>query len=320
MPIIQNSSYSINSSLYKSAHYATIMPGLFRKYEPPTFKRERLELDDGDFLDLDWLIHKDSTKLLILSHGLEGHSRRPYICATADYFYQRGFSVLAWNQRSCGDEMNRNRRLYHHGTYDDLGRVINHGLTKNVDAVYLMGFSMGGAVSFNYLGHSTNIAPRIKGAVGISTPIDIAGSAKFIDQGFNKIYVYNFIKTLREKVKAKAKQFHDLANLEHLNKVRDFATFDNYYTAPLHGFKDADDYYHTVSPIRALEQIDRPVLAINALNDPMLSETCYPYEFAQSHSYFHLEIPKYGGHCGFPLKNSPYSWAEMRAYEFLSSI
>ncbi len=320
MPILHPSSYCAPSLINKSAHYATVIPGLYRQYSIPNFTRERLELKDGDFLDLDWLLHPHSDKLLILSHGLEGHSRRPYMCATADYFYQRGFSALAWNQRSCSEEMNRNCRLYHHGTYDDLSAVIEYALQKTFNSIYLVGFSMGGAVSFNYLGNVPSIDSRVKGAVGISTPIDIAGSAEFIDKGINKIYVHNFLKTLKSKIKAKGVQFPHLKNLDKIDSVRDFATFDNYYTAPIHGFKNAEDYYETVSPIRVIHNINRPILAINALNDPMLSASSYPYELAQQHPFFYLETPQHGGHCGFPLKKSPYSWAEIRAYEFINAL
>ena len=318
MPLITDSAYRAPSIFHKSAHYSTIVPGLFRDYQPPYFQRERLELDDGDFLDLDWLKQKERNKLLILSHGLEGNSRRPYITATADYFYRRGFSSLAWNQRGCSGEMNRTLRFYHHGVYDDLARVVRYALQSGFEEIYLIGFSMGAAVSFNYLGHTKMLDPRVKGAVGVSTPLDIVASAEFINQGFNKVYVQNFLGTLKEKVKAKAVQFPELPNLDKLDEINDFTSFDNYFTAPIHGFKNGDDYYYQTSPLRVIDQIDRPILAINALNDPMLGESCYPYHVAEEHRYFYLETPKYGGHCGFPLKNSPYSWAEKRAYQFFS--
>lgn len=330
MPIIENSCYMPPSLLSKSAHYATIIPGLYRKYPSYSTVRERLELTDGDFLDIDWREQytsegaSDLRKLLILSHGLEGSSDRPYITATADYFYQRGYSTLAWNQRGCSGEINRNLRFYHHGVYDDLSAVIEHALAKGYEALYLIGFSMGAAVSFNYLGHvhGAQLVPdvRIKGAVGISIPFDIAESARIIHQGFNRVYVRNFLGTLKAKVLAKATQFQAMANLDKLESTRSFTEFDNYYTAPLHGFKDGADYYHRVSPLRVLSYIKVPALAINALNDPMLGQSCNPYEIAEKHPDFYLENPKYGGHCGFPLKGSPYSWAEIRAFEFLNSL
>lgn len=326
MPVVQHSTYKAPSILYKSAHYATIVPGLYRQYPNYPIERERLELVDGDFLDLDWRKQRapdkkeNNHKLLILSHGLEGSSNRPYITATADYFYQRGYSTLAWNQRGCSGEINRNLRFYHHGVYDDLNTVIEHALAQGYEAIYLIGFSMGAAVGFNYLGHIHGQQPmldsRIKGIVGISTPLDITESARFINEGFNRVYVRNFLGTLKTKVSEKAIQFPAFPNLDKLDKVRSFKAFDNYYTAPLHGFKDGADYYHRVSPLRVLSHIKVPALAINALNDPMLGESCYPYEIAEKHPYFYLETPKHGGHCGFPLKGSTYSWAEIRAFEF----
>lgn len=329
MPIIENSTYKASTLRDKSAHYATIIPGLYRQYPHYSIMPERLELTDGDFLDLDWREQEASEgeagqrKLLILSHGLEGSSDRPYITATADYFYERGYSTLAWNQRGCSGEINRNLRFYHHGVYDDLSAVIEHALAKGYEAIYLIGFSMGAAVSFNYLGHVHGVQKvpdtRIKGAVGISIPFDIAESARIIHQGFNRVYVRNFLGTLKTKVLAKAAQFPAMENLDKLENIRSFTAFDNYYTGPLHGFKDGADYYYQVSPLRILSRIKVPALAINALNDPMLGKG-YPYELAKDHPYLYLETPKYGGHCGFPLKNSPYSWAEMRAFAFLNRL
>jgi predicted alpha/beta-fold hydrolase len=148
MPIIEQSEYNFPSIIHRNRHISTIYAALFKKFEVPGYTREKHELSDGDFINIDFII-KNSKKAVILCHGLEGDSRRTYNNTCAAYFQQKDFSVFAWNNRTCGGEMNRLPRLYHHGAVDDLDEVVQFVLKKGFEDVYLIGYSMGGVQLLN---------------------------------------------------------------------------------------------------------------------------------------------------------------------------
>ncbi|MFD2891332.1 YheT family hydrolase [Flavobacterium chuncheonense] len=319
MPFIQDSAYNdFVPFVHKNNHVSTIYAGKFKKFPVPVYKREKIELADGDFLAVDYNV-KNTDKAIILCHGLEGNSQRTYINSCADYFLQRNFSVFAWNNRSCSGEMNRLPRLYHHATIDDLDTVIHFAL-KKVKEVYLIGYSMGGAQVLNYFGRMDNISENIKAGVAVSVPIEVKSSAESLKKGFNKVYMKNFTIDLSRKLKVKAQQFPELLDWARIDDIKSFDDLDNNFTAPLHGFIDKEDYYYSVSPARSINSIAKPVLIINALDDPFLGDGCYPIALAEDNPFIHLETPKYGGHCAYPMKNSPYSYAEVRSYTFIQSL
>ncbi|VXB74925.1 Alpha/beta hydrolase [Flavobacterium sp. 9AF] len=319
MPFIDSSLYNQSVSLlHKNKHVSTIYAGMFKKFPVPNYQREILELNDGDFLEVDFNL-KNPNKAVILCHGLEGNSQRTYINSCANYFLERNFSVFAWNNRSCSGNMNRLPKLYHHATIEDLDAVVQFVLTQ-VEEVYLIGYSMGGAQTLNYLGRINNLDKRVKAGVAISVPIEIKSSADSLKKGFNKIYMKNFMYDLTKKLKYKAEQFPDLLDWSKIKNIDGFDYLDDHFTAPLHGFKNKEDYYYQVSPARSINDIKKPVLILNALDDPFLGEDCYPKELAQKSNCIHLEIPKYGGHCAFPMKKSKYSYAEIRAFSFIEMI
>ena len=130
----------------------------------------------------------------------------------------------------------------------------------------------------------------------------------------------NFTNDLTKKLKIKAKQFPDVIDWKKVNAIKSFAELDDNFTAPLHGFTDREDYYFSVSPARNIEHISKPVLIINALDDPFLGNGCYPVDLATEHEYIHLETPKYGGHCAYPMKNSLHSYVEIRAFSFIEGL
>ena len=319
MPFIEKSSYNDSVSfLNKHKHISTIYAGMFKKFPSPTYEREILELQDGDFLAIDYNL-KNRSKAIILCHGLEGNSQRTYMNSCATYFLERNFSVFAWNNRSCSGEMNRLPRLYHHAAIEDLDAVIQFALAK-VEEVFVIGYSMGGAQTLNYLGRTENINDRIKAAIAISVPIEVKTSADSLKKGFNKVYMKNFTNDLIPKLKQKAAQFPDLMNWEKIKDIKGFDDLDDHFTAPLHGFKNREDYYFKVSPARNIENITKPVLIINALDDPFLGADCYPITLAKNNLFIHLETPKYGGHCAFTMKDTMNSYAEIRAFEFIESL
>lgn len=316
MPILSGSSYQKRPFYLVNGHMETIVPSLFRKIDGVAYTRERLELADGDFLDVDWL-RSGSDKLLVISHGLEGSSDRHYVKGAARYFHERGWDVLAWNYRSCSEEMNRLPRMYHHGVTDDLEAVINQGLEKQYQEINLLGFSMGGSTTLKYLGEQGDaVDRRITGAVVFSVPCNLWDSAVQLAKKKNRFYKDRFLGKLKKKIAIKAAMFPDLIDIEGLEVITTFDEFDERYTAPLHGFKDAQDFYVSSSSDQFYHNIRVRSIIINALNDPLLGDKCYPFDIVKNHSYLSLETPKLGGHVGFTRISGP-AWMEERAFEFL---
>ncbi|SFN89507.1 hypothetical protein SAMN04488519_102360 [Algoriphagus ornithinivorans] len=317
MPIIDSSSYQGPSYLI-NGHFETIVPSLFRKIKGLTYEREKIHTPDDDFLNLDWS-KVGSDKLLIISHGLEGDSYRHYAMGLAKLFNQHHVDVLAWNNRSCGGEMNLQPILYHHGASYDLDTVIEHiRRTENYKEIYLCGISMGGAQTLKYLGEKgKNIPLEIVKAAVYSTPCNLPSSAATLKYPSNSFYKNRFLGKLKKKMMLKATQYPELIDLELLGKVKDFDTFDTHFTAKLHGFKNAEDFYQSVSADNWMQDIQIPTLIINALNDPLLGQACYPVDLARKKKEIILEMPKRGGHTGFTLKGDEFTWAEYRFLEFL---
>lgn len=317
MPLIGNSTYRPPAWL-RGAHLQTIHPALFRKVAPVTLRRERLELEDGDFLDIEWS-GGGGNRLAILSHGLEGTSRADYIQAMARALARRGWDALAWSMRGCGLEPNRLAPFYHSGKTADLDLVIRHALRLHpAESIDLISFSLGGNLTLKYLGErGGDIHPKIRRAVAFSAPCDLACCSARLGQPGNAIYMERFMKTLRAKVREKHGRFPEHFDLTGLAKMRTFAEFDGRFTAPLNGFQDAQDYWKRSSSRPFLPAITIPTLLINADNDPFLGPSCYPREEAEASASFHLETPAEGGHVGFGA-GSEY-WSETRATEFLAA-
>ena len=321
MPIIKKSSYQ-NPPFYQfNGHLQTIIPGIFRKINNLVYQRERLELSDGDFLDLDWVEH-DSKKLLLLSHGLEGSSDRQYMRGAAKLFLQNGWDILAWNCRSCSGEMNRTARLYHHGDIEDIGTVIERALSKGkYETLVMVGFSMGGAMTLNYLGkNGTKIPNQIKAAISFSTPCDLEEGAEILNRPSNIFYRTRFLKNLKKKIIIKEQMFPGLVDLKKLEEIKEWRDFDEYFSAPLNGYKDAADFYYNSSAKNFMENISIPTLLVNALNDPILTPACSPLHIAATNPHLFIENPEQGGHVGFMMAGEEFAWSEHRALEFADSI
>lgn len=304
----------------------TILPALLpgRRVALP-YRRERLELLDGDFLDLDWLRGPGppAPRLAVLTHGLEGDAEAGYIRGMARALRAAGWDVLAWTFRGCGPEPNRLPRFYHAGETGDLRAVIAHGVSRGYRAVGLVGFSLGGNVLLKCLGEAP-APPAVLGAAAFSVPVDLTASTRALDgHRGNRLYQRRFLKTLRDKVLTKARQHPGLLELTGLRDVRNFARFDDRYTARLHGFRDAADYWGQSSARGYLAGIGVPTLLVNARDDPFLPmPECFPFAEAEASASLTFEAPAHGGHVGFVDFRDPAgqgrTWAERRAGEFLS--
>ncbi len=318
MPI-RSSYYTKPPFHYLNGHFETILPSIWRRIKGVFYVREKIGTPDGDFLNLDWS-RVGGERLLIVSHGLEGDSQRHYARALVKLFNQQGIDVLVWNNRSCGGELNLQPVLYHHGSSQDLDTVIQHVISfSHYSELYLAGISMGGAQTLNYLGKKGEDLPSIlKKAAVYSTPVHLPSSAATLRRLANRFYQQKFLGKLKKKMEAKGRQYPGLIDLERLPHVHDFDEFDTQYTAKLHGFANAADFYEQASPHTHLKGIHLPTLILNALNDPLLGQECYPVTFAQGSTEIFLEMPKRGGHTGFTIPGSEFNYAEYRLLEFLT--
>jgi predicted alpha/beta-fold hydrolase len=302
MPLLPTSDYHPNA-LLANGHMQTIAASTLRRVPEVHYQRERLELPDGDFVDLDWSLASPAPaqRLGIISHGLEGDSNRPYVRGMARALNHAGFDALAWNYRGCGGETNRLLRAYHLGDTEDLAEVVNHAVKgRHYAKIFLTGFSAGGNVTLKYLGENAARVPsQVKRAAVFSVPTDLKASSVHISRWQNQIYLRRFLNSLREKMRVKGAYLPGQLDLSELNKLRDFPQFDERYTAPLHGFASADDYYEQSASGRYLGGIRIPTLLVNALNDPFLPASCYPRDAATTSQWFYLETPAEGGHVGF---------------------
>ena len=295
-------------------HTQSIYPALFRKIPLTHTHVERWELPDGDFLDVDLHMRSENLSdkpLLIVSHGLEGSSRRHYVTGLIRAMPE--FNALAWNYRSCSGEPNRNLRFYHSGATDDLDFVIQEAVARGVKDIYLAGFSLGGNLSLKWLGENGKKASQfVRKAVAFSVPLHLSSSSQQLTRRENRLYTHRFLQTLLEKVTEKSARYPLDITPAMLTSIRSLYDFDNVITGPLHGFKDAEDYYECNSSLYFLADIQVPTLIVNAKNDPFLSQECLPERIDSD--FVQIELPESGGHCGFyPRNYRGQTWAEQRA-------
>ncbi len=327
VPLIVRSTY-LRPAWLVGRHAQTVFPAFFRKVPSVSYTRHHVATPDDDILCIDMhrVGNKPAENILFALHGLEGDSRQKYIYGMCRAFAAIGWDTAAGNFRCCGGEMNVQPCMYHGGRSEDVRTVVEYCLGLGYRRIFLVGFSMGGNQILKYLGEAGEAAPEaVVGAAVFSVPCDLAGdlagSVRRLDRLDNVMYMRNFLSTLRGKIRKKHARWPELYPLARLERIRSFTEFDARYTAPVHGFASAQDYYTKASCLPVLEHIRKPVLLVSARNDPFLSKSCYPYRIAKNSEYLFLETPKYGGHVGFtPHIASSVYWSEVRAVEFLQSL
>ncbi len=319
MPNIPVSSYRPRFP-FTLNHVATIYASKCRPSPGVAYVRERIDTPDGDFLDLDWS-RVGSSRLAVISHGLEGNARRCYTSGAALALNQAGWDCLNLNFRGCSGEPNRTARFYHSGTTDDLHTALTHALkTGGYATAGLVGFSIGGNQTLKYLGENPELVPpQVRCAVVFSVPCELVTAATVMARPANRIYMRYFMRTLVPKVREKAARFPELGiNLEGIDAIKVFPDFDDRYTAPLHGFSSALDYYRRSSSLQFLDSIKLPTLLVNAKDDPFLSASCYPVNIAADNPFLYFESPAHGGHVGFVPRRGKAYWSESRLVSFFS--
>ncbi|MCW8981059.1 MAG: alpha/beta fold hydrolase [Altibacter sp.] len=316
MPLVK-SSY-IAPRLFRNGHFSTIYSAKLRPSPTLVQQRERIDLPDGDFLDIDWsYASSTASKVAVLLHGLEGNAQRTYMKGQARMLVKHQWDVVAMNYRGCSGEPNLLYPSYNAGTTQDLHVILQHILALDrYDEIALIGFSLGGNLMLKYLGERDTLPKQLKKGVAISTPLSLEGSLESLSQFYNWVYRTSFLYNLKKKYKTKMLQFPERMTSSELKKIKSLLDFDNLYTAPAHGFEDAYEYYQKNSSLQFLPKITIPVLLLNAKNDTFLSPDCYPTAIANNNGNIYLESPEHGGHVGFHQTNDAY-YSENRALQFL---
>ncbi len=307
-------------------HAQTLGARILRTRRGVSFRRERVELPDGDFLDLDWPSvdgcpdAPDPAPLVVVLHGLEGSARSTYAIEAYRALGRVRLAAVGLNFRSCSGELNRLPRLYHSGDTGDLAYVL--GLLRRrfpERRIGALGYSLGGNVLLKFLGESSDGVPSA--AAAVSVPYDLGAGADHIERGFGRLYRRYLVRRLQRKVRAKALALRGRVDVVRVLAARTFRAFDGTATAPLHGFRDAEEYYARSSSWRSLAKIRVPTLLVHALDDPFVPDSAVPSEATiASNGCLRSAVAARGGHVGF-VAGSPWApmfWAERRAARFLA--
>ena len=283
------------SRLLPSAHLETIAT-LFNPLPQASYTREIIDTRDRDEIALDYLSGAHDKPMLIMFHGLEGCSQSYTLRSLAQKFNRQGWTVAVPHFRGCGGHDNHLPRAYHAGDAEDVKWMIAYCRAYfNHSTVFYIGVSLGGSALIHHLVS----APEPRPAVTISTPFDLLSCVQKIDQGLNRrLYARHFLKSLRPKIIKKSSRYPSICNLKALKAARTIREFDELYTAPVHGYKSAIDYWKTASTNQWLSKISSPLLCINALNDPLIPADTLPAKPPQNDFVFFCH-PKQGGHSAF---------------------
>ena len=289
----------------------------------PVYRRERWTAPDADFIDVDWMDQSAPTLdtactvlaqrpdvptkpvngtqvLLVLFHGLEGSSSSHYALAFADFAREHGLAYAVPHFRGCGGALNAGPRAYHSGDFEEIAWVLQRFRMVHRGPIVVVGVSLGGNALLRWAQEMGGVAGQTVAAVAaVSSPIDLAEGARAIGRGFNRlVYTRMFLKTMKPKALRKLVQHPGLFDRDVLLRAKDLYEFDNVFTAPLHGFKNTEDYWSRASAKPRLHQIQIPALVVNARNDPFVPAGCLPVK-AEVGAHVTLWQPKHGGHVGF---------------------
>lgn len=293
-----------NAQTIYAAKFATRYSGA-----KPTWHRERWLTDDSDFIDVDWLMPRTEPKetpLLVLFHGLEGSSQSHYAEAYADEAQRRGWLMAVPHFRGCSGELNWSPRAYHSGDYEEVGWILQKMREQHKGPIYVVGISLGGNALMCWAGEMGHAAASVVDAVAsICSPLDLTASGHALGRGVNKlIYARMFLQTMKPSAMAKLQQFPGLFDAKKLLAADTLYDFDDVFTAPVHGYKNTDDYWLRASAKPRLQGIEIPALALNAKNDPFVPASSLPTQNQVSHAVTLWQTDG-GGHVGFTSDRFP---------------
>jgi len=303
-----------------NSHFQTVWPTLFRRrVNNLSIKRERFELLDGDFIDIDWVDSNSRGPIVIILHGLEGSIESPYAKGMLKAIHQEGWRGGFLHFRGCSGEHNRLERFYHSGDTADVDYIVRMLKAREPHTpIGAIGFSLGGNVLVKWLGE-TQASNVLNAAVAISVPFELNKAVLRINRGFSRLYQWYLLTCLRKKIRDKFQKQSCSLKLPSLSRLGSLKEFDDAITAPLHGFLNADDYYHRSSSRSYIKTIQKPTLLLQARDDPFMVEEVLPLPHELS-SFVQLEITEKGGHVGFVSGRFPWSasyWLEKRVPLFL---
>ncbi|GAB7521092.1 hydrolase [Paraburkholderia sp. 2C] len=310
-----------------NSHAQTIVPALFGRRPAVNYRRERWDTPDGDFIDVDWLVHdahrppSDDAPLFVLFHGLEGSSTSHYALTLTDAAHRRGWHAVVPHFRSCSGPLNLLPRFYHLADSDEVDWVLRRLADAHPGPIVAAGVSLGGSVLLRWLGERREDASFVAAAAAISAPLDVHAGGRALSEGFGKVYTRNFLKTLKQKARRKFEQYPGIYDLNAMLASRTMYEFDDVVTAPLHGFRNADDYWTRAATRPWLSEITVPTLVLNARNDPFLPGAVLPSPHEVS-SAVELDQPAHGGHVGFMTGPFPgkIDWLSRRIFGYFTPL
>lgn len=296
-------------------HLQTIFPATCMRKPQVALRRERWATPDGDFIDVDFVDGEPGAPLVVLFHGLEGSSHSHYARALMAAVARRGWSGAVPHFRGCSGELNLAPRFYHSGDAQEIDWIVRRLRERATGRLYAAGVSLGGNALLRWLGESGHSAEIVDAAVSVSAPLDLARGGEALSKGMNMVYTRMFLQSLKPKCLAKLAQFPRLFDRDALLAARDLYAFDNVVTAPLHGYRDTDDYWDRASARHVLNDITVPTLVLNAQNDPFLPGRYLP---RSASPHVRLDYPAHGGHVGFAVGRPPgrIDWLPRRILHF----
>lgn len=302
-----------------NGHLQTIWPFLFkRKIKNLPIERERLELPDGDFIDLDWIGKEATGPIILILHGLEGSIDSHYAKSMLLSMAKNHWRGVFMHFRGCSGEPNRLPKCYHSGKTDDVDYVVQTLIKREPNTpIFAIGFSLGGNVLLKWLGETGKNNP-IKAAIAISVPFELHKASERVQLGLSRFYQWYFVKHISKRLSIKFKKISPTIDISKLNKISTMYELDELITAPMHGFSGVDEYYSVSSSRQYLRSICVPTLILHSKDDPLISEDAIP-KIEEISSKIELEITDRGGHVGFVCGNYPWKpeyWLERRIIEF----
>lgn len=301
-------------------HLQTIYPATCLHKPAVAYRRERWQTPDADFIDLDFVDGRPGQPFLLLFHGLEGSSDSHYARALMAHIADLGWSGVVVHFRGCSGQLNLAPRFYHSGDAQEVDWIVRRlhasALVRQSGKFYATGVSLGANALLRWLGESQHQADLVDAACAISAPLDLAGGGAALSSGPNLLYTRVFLRSLKPKCLQKLAQFPGLFDRERMLRARDLYEFDNIVTAPLHGYRDTNDYWDRASARHVLDDITVPTLVLNARNDPFLPARHLPL---QASPMVQLDYPQHGGHVGFAAGPFPgnLNWLPQRMLHFL---
>lgn len=301
-------------------HLQTLWPFLFRINPRPHYRRERVELEDGDFIDIDWFEPTRAGPIVVILHGLGGNSQSHYVRGLVYEISRMGFRSAVLHHRGCSGEPNRLPRSYHAGDSGDLNSILCWlKETKPQAPLFAVGYSLGASMLLNWLRQDNG---WLVAASVVSTPFDLGIGADRMARGLSRLYQWHLMSRMKQLIELKTQTMRLPIDLNQTRRARTFREFDEAVTAPLHGFSSAEDYYSRCSTRKILPLIGTPTLIIHAADDPLMTTGAIPHGSDLSGAV-QFELFRHGGHCGFVSGNSPHLavyWAEKRIARYFASF